>query len=236
MRLHKRLSVAGTPLPLVDEDVRLDLFAPGRAAFTVQSAVSVTGLVQLDLGYQLDALQRFFLGYVVRCELAGPGRYKIFAREFTAALARRLPLALRYVTLPEVLQAVASLTGLTFITGREAYTAAKAPAFYSAGTGYWALDSLGTVYQVPQFIWQQQGDGSVYVGSWTESFWSGRPLDLPAGWQKEHGVAGRAKIPCIPRLRPGVLLNGNYLTKVGLSGNFMELTWSADPWTKLSRA
>ncbi|MCX2834445.1 hypothetical protein [Microbulbifer thermotolerans] len=235
MRLHKRLSVAGEALPLVAEDVRLDLFSPGRAAFTVQSTKALTGLVQLDLGYQLDKLQRFFLGYVVRSEAVGSERQKIFARELTAALARRLPLALRYVSLPEVLKAVAQQTGLTFITGRDTYTTVKAPVFYSPGTGYWALDSLGSVYQVPKFIWQQQGDGRVFVGSWEESFWNGRPLELPAGWQKEHGVAGRAKIPCIPRLRPGVLLNGNYLIKVGLSGNFMELTWSADPWTKLSR-
>lgn len=151
-------------------------------------------------------------------------------------MAGRLPLALRYVTLPEVLRAVSELTGLTFVTGQDPYTTVKAPAYYSAGTGYWALDGLGPVYQVPQFIWQQQGDGSVFVGSWAESFWSGRSLDLPAGWQKDHGVAGRAKIPCIPRLRPGVLLNGSYLTKVGLKGNFMELTWGADPWTKPSHA
>lgn len=236
MRLHKRLSIAGEEQSLVAEDVRLDLFSPGRAAFTVQSTGALSGLVQLDLGYQLDKLQRFFLGYVVRSESAGSGRQKVFARELTAALACRLPLALRYVTLPEVLKAVAALTGLTFITGRDTYTTVKAPVFYSSGSGYWVLDSLGSVYQVPQFIWQQQGDGRVFVGSWAESFWSGRPLELPKDWHKDHGVAGRAKIPCIPRLRPGVLLNGNYLTKVGLSGNFMELTWSADPWTKLSRA
>lgn len=78
MRLHKRLSVAGEPLPLplVDEDLRLDLFAPGRAAFTVQSTAAVSGLVWMDLGYQLDRLQRFFLGYVVHSQPAGDDRQK----------------------------------------------------------------------------------------------------------------------------------------------------------------
>lgn len=231
MRLHRRLRIAGEPVPLVEADVRLDLFAPGRAAFTVQAEAALPGIVQFDLGYQINNLQRFFIGYVTRSEVAGTGRQKIFARELTAALSRRLPLALRYVTLPEVLRAVAAQTGATFITGQGDYTRVKAPAFYSAGTGYWAMDSLGAVFQVPQFIWQQQGDGRVFVGSWAESFWSGRPLPLPAGLQTEHGVAGRAKIPVVPRLRPGVSLNGSYLTALALSGNFMQLTWSADPWT-----
>ena len=230
MRLHKLLTVAGNSVAVIDDDVRLDLFAPGRAAFTVKSEKPLRGLVHLDMGYRADGLQRFFVGYVVSSTTVDASRQKIFCRELTAALTKRLPLNLRYVTLAEVLADIAAQTGIEFVAGRGDYAALKAPAFYSAFTGYWVLDRLGESFAIPKFIWQQQGDGKVFVGSWSDSFWAGRPLDLPLGLPTNFGVANRAKIPCIPRLRPGVFLNGDYVTKVELSGNHMNLTWSADPW------
>lgn len=232
MRLHKRLAVAGEPVVLIDDDVRLNLFSPGRAALTVKSAKPLHGLVQLDLGYRTDNLQQFFLGYVVTSTTVDGERQKLFCRELTAALAQRVPLSLRYVTLAGVLGAISAITGLEFVSGRGSYTDRKAPAFYSAGAGYWVLDRLAQAFNIPQLIWQQQGDGKVFVGSWADSFWAGRRLELPPGLPSKFGVANRAQIPCIPRLRPGVLLNGHYVQQVTLAGNFMNLTWSADPWKK----
>ncbi|MFA0810861.1 hypothetical protein, partial [Microbulbifer epialgicus] len=140
MQLHKRLTVNGEPVPLIDDDVRLDLFSPGRAAFTVRSSSSLNGLVQLDIGYNPNKLQRFFIGYVANCTPVDNDRKKLLCRELTAALAQLVPLAERYVTLAGVLGVVSAMTGLRFITGTGSYTDNKAPAFYSAGTGYWVMD------------------------------------------------------------------------------------------------
>ncbi|WP_299945895.1 hypothetical protein [uncultured Microbulbifer sp.] len=230
MRLHKYLTVSGKSLALVDDDVRLDLFTPGRAAFTVRSRRPLQGLVQLDLGYNPQRLQRFFTGYVVHCTGVDNTRQKLHCRELSAALAQRVPLAQRYVTLAAVLGLVSAVTGLRFVTGTGAYTQIKAPAFYSAGSGYWLMDQLAQVFGIPQLLWQQQGDGQVFVGSWTHSHWAGRALPLPAGFATDFGIANRARVACIPWLRPGVLLNQHYVTGVALAGNFMNLTWSADPW------
>ncbi|BBM04157.1 hypothetical protein [Microbulbifer sp. GL-2] len=230
MQLHKRLTVNGEPVPLIDDDVRLDLFSPGRAAFTVSSNTQLKGLVQLDMGYKPNQLQRFFMGYVTNCTTVDNDRKKLMCREFTASLAQLVPLAERYITLAGVLGVVSAITGLQFITGKGSYTDNKAPAFYSAGTGYWVMDHLGQAFGIPQYTWQQQGDGKVFVGSWADSYWAGRALELPAGFATDFGISNRAKVACIPRLRPGVLLNGHYATKVELTGNFMNLTWSADPW------
>ncbi|WHI46818.1 hypothetical protein [Microbulbifer sp. VAAF005] len=230
MQLHKRLTVNGEPVSIINDDVRLDLFTPGRAAFTVRSSANLNGLVQLDLGYNPNQLQRFFIGYVVNCTTVN-GDQKLMCRELTAALAKVVPLAERYITLAGVLGVISSLTGLQFVIGTGSYTDNKAPAFYSMGTGYWVMDHLGQAFDIPQYTWQQQGDGKVFVGSWADSYWAGRPLALPSGYTTNFGISNRAKIACIPRLRPGVLLNGHYATKVELSGNYMNLTWSADPWT-----
>jgi hypothetical protein len=230
VQLHKRLTVNGEVVPLIDDDVRLDLFSPGRAAFKVRSTSTLKGLVQLDLGYNPNQLQRFFIGYVVNCTAIDSDQKKLLCRELTASLAQLVPLAERYVTLAGVLGVVSAMTGLQFVTGTGSYTDNKAPAFYSAGTGYWVMDHLGQAFGIPQYTWQQQGDGKVFVGSWSDSYWAGRFLELPMGFATNFGIANRARVACIPRLRPGVFLNGSYITKVELTGNFMNLAWSADPW------
>ncbi|KPB45830.1 Uncharacterized protein AC513_4433 [Pseudomonas savastanoi pv. phaseolicola] len=67
MKLHKVLSIGGTVMPLVNDDVRLDLKSPGRATFTIKAGVTVKGLVTFDIGYNEAVLQRHFIGYVERC-------------------------------------------------------------------------------------------------------------------------------------------------------------------------
>ncbi|MDG9666716.1 hypothetical protein ONV78_03135 [Hahella sp. CR1] len=233
MKLHKSLSVGGTPLKLVSEDVRLALFSPGRAVFTVQADAPLSGVVQFALGYDPSALQRFFIGYVESCTPLDNQQQRVFCRELTATLNRRLALNLRHVTLNDTLAAISQDTGLTFVTPLEPYATAKAPAFYSWGSGYHCMDALAEVYTIPNMIWQQQGDGAVYVGSWTHSYWATRPVEIPTNLLNGFGVANRARLPMTPKLRPGVWLNQiHYVTQVCLAENHMNLTWSAAPWTK----
>ncbi|WP_444896959.1 hypothetical protein [Microbulbifer sp. SSSA005] len=170
------------------------------------------------------------MSYVTNSTVIDNDRKKLLCRELTASLAQLLPLAERYVTLAGVLGVVSAKTGLQFVIGTGSYTDNKAPAFYSAGTGYWVMDNLADAFEIPQCIWQQQGDGKVFVGSWVDSYWAGSSLELPTGFATDFGISNRAKVACIPRLRPGVFLNGSYATKVELAGNFMNLTWSANPW------
>ncbi|MFO7119991.1 hypothetical protein P3C84_28710, partial [Pseudomonas aeruginosa] len=67
MKLHQVLTINGKAVPLVQDEVRLDLRTPGRASFTIKAAEPVRGLVALDIGYNDRPLQRHFLGYVERC-------------------------------------------------------------------------------------------------------------------------------------------------------------------------
>lgn len=70
MKLHKVLTVGGAVLPLIQDEVRLQLKHPGRASFTVQAGAPVKGLVTLDIGYNERQLQRHFIGYVERSTAA----------------------------------------------------------------------------------------------------------------------------------------------------------------------
>lgn len=227
LKLHKVLTVAGQVVPLVKEDVRLELRSPGRASFTIQSAAPVKGLVTLDIGYNESTLQRHFIGYVERCTAANSQQQVLFCREVAAILANPLPLNLRHVDLRAVLQEVSKHTGLRFKVPDKSYTRVKAPFFYSLATGYQAMDSLARVFNIPDLIWQQQGDGEVFVGSWADSFFGARePLHLPIELFDGYQDNQSAMVAALPGLRPGATINqGERITSVTLAGTKMALKW-----------
>lgn len=226
MKLNRALRVAGEPVQVVSENIRLDLHTPGRAVFTVQGGEPLRGLVTFDIGYNDQALQRHFIGYVESCTAAGDGRQVLACRELAAVLANPMPLNLRHITLRGVLDALQELTGLTFHCPERPYSTTPAPYFYNLGNGYHALDSLADVFTVPDLIWQQQGNGEMFVGSWADSFWSTRPLPLPASIFDDYQGNQSAQIPALPGVRPGATFNGGLrITTVTLAGNTMAIKW-----------
>ena len=228
MKLHKVLTIGGVVVPLVNDDVRLDLKSPGRATFTIQAGAQVSGLVTLDIGYNESALQRHFIGYVERCTAANGVEQIVFCREVAAVLAKSLPMNLRHADLRTVLADIGSKTGLSFRVPDQPYTRVKAPFFYSLAAGYQAMDSMGTVFGIPDFMWQQQGDGEVFVGSWADSFFGARPaLQLPVSLFDGYQGNQSAMVSALPGLRPGVSINqGERITSVTLAGTQMAIRWT----------
>ena len=227
MKLHKVLTIGGVVIPLVNDDVRLDLKSPGRATFTIQAGAQVSGLVTLDIGYNESALQRHFIGYVERCTAANGVEQIVFCREMAAVLAKSLPMNLRHVDLRAVLTNISSKTGLRFRVPDQPYTKVKAPFFYNLAAGYQAMDSLAKVFSIPDFIWQQQGNGEVFVGSWADSFFGARPaLQLPTELFDDYQGNQSAVVAALPGMRPGATINqGERITKVTLTGNQMAIQW-----------
>jgi len=227
VKLHKILAINGAPIALVKEDVRLDATSPGRATFTIQSAVPVKGLVTLDIGYNEGTLQRHFIGYVERCTAVNAVEQVLFCRELAAVLANPLPLNLRHVDLRAVLAEVSEQTGLRFRVPDRPYASVKAPFFYSLAAGYQAMDSLARVFNVPDFTWHQLGDGEVFVGSWADSFFGARaPLQIPTELFDGYQGNQSAMVAALPGLRPGASINqGDRITSVTLAGNQMAIRW-----------
>ena len=227
LKLHKVLTVGGQVLPLVKEDVRLELRSPGRASFTVQAPEALKGLVTLDIGYNESTLQRHFIGYIERSTAANSLQQVLFCRELAAILANPLPLNLRHVDLRAVLKEVSQHTGLRFRVPDKPYAKVKAPFFYSLATGYQAMDSLSRVFNIPDLVWQQQGDGEVFVGSWIDSFFGARdPLPLPIELFDGYQDNQSAMVAALPGMRPGATINhGERITSVTLAGTKMALKW-----------
>jgi hypothetical protein len=229
MKLHKVLTINGAVVPLVSDDVRLDLKSPGRATFTVQAGAQVKGLVTLDIGYNESVLQRHFIGYVERCTAANGIEQVVYCRELAAVLAGKLPMNLRHVDMRAVLADVSSKTGLRFRVPDRDYTRVKAPFFYSLASGTLAMDSLAKVFGIDDFIWQQQGDGEVFAGSWADSFFGARaPLQLPVSLFDGYQGNQSAMIAALPGLRPGATINqGERITSVTLAGTQMAIKWTS---------
>lgn len=228
MKLHKVLTINGVVVPLVKDEVRLEIKSPGRAMFTIQAGASVQGLVTLDIGYNEAALQRHFIGYVERCTAANGIEQVVFCRELAAVLAGSLPLNLRHMDLRAVLTEISTKTGLRFRVPDQPYTKVKAAFFYSLAAGYQALDSMARVFGIPDFIWQQQGDGEVFVGSWADSFFGARaPLQLPVSLFDGYQGNQSAMVAALPGLRPGATINqGERITSVTLAGTQMAIKWT----------
>jgi hypothetical protein len=230
MRLNKTLSIGGIKRNLVDEHIALDLYAPGRAEFTIvndEEVVSKNQLVTFDFGYSTQAtMQRWFIGVTDQVVTTGDKRVKIFCRELSSVLIHTLPLNLRHVSMREVLKVIHDITGLDFSTPDKDYATRKVANFYNLGNGYQAMAALENVFNIPDFIWQQQS-GVIYAGSWADSRWASvKNMLLPENLFIEHSAQNSAKVVAFPTLRPGIRISGKRINIIEFSGNHMVLKWT----------
>ena len=224
MKIRKRLLTPTGSLPLVSEDVRLELSAPGRAVFQVATSEPVSGEVLFTMGYGVDdADTLFFAGFVERYLPVDDTQARLMCREMSARMDKAIPLALRHPTLRDVLTEYANATGLRFLFPERPYMDTKIPAFNMLGTGLEGLANIGGAFQISDYIWQATGDGSVWLGSWEDSRWPSRPVELPRNVFRNVPADGGKSCPPMPAMRPGVVLNGERVTLVHLSGHQMTL-------------
>ena len=226
MKIIKRLLVDGEEYKLIDDDVRLNLKRPGRACFKVQANKPLEGLVILDTGWSDSKLHRFFIGFIDGLPTTvSPGEQLIFCRELSAALNRDLLMGLRHVSAKDVLARINKETDLSFTLPGAGYMQKQSPYFHHCGGGYQAMDAIGPVYEIPNYIWQQQGDGSIYAGSWNDSRWADKPVSIPDNVFTNHLAQNSAILGMIPALRPGVKFNRGIITALQLKEENMVITW-----------
>lgn len=228
-RLSNTLTIGGSAVTnIVSKTVQLDIASTGRAKFEVVTEQEPSGLVELHLGYTLDDMVPYFLG-VIESKHQANGRWYLTCRELLGALSFPAPLAIRHPTIKKVLDELTKL-GVEFVIPENAeYLNHIAPAFYHSGTGIEALRQIGKVWGINDFIFQQRPDGKIFVGSWHDSRWSLAAInDFP-----EHTITAKSsttgELIAIPKLRPGIKLNGRYITEVTLINDRMHIRWSNKP-------
>ena len=116
--------------------------------------------------------------------------------------------------------------GIRFVTPNAEYITKPVPCFYHHGTGISVLQQLGKVFNISDYIFQQRPDGQIYVGSWQDSGWAKSEINDFAEHPIKVKSSTMGELITIPKLRPGLKLNGRYITEVTLSGNKQQITWS----------
>jgi hypothetical protein len=223
VKLSTRLTLAGQPIHLVDHDMVLDLNAGGRAALTIEGRAEKGQTLTVDTGYN-NQLHRWFTGYVYDVQPAANGNNKLLCRELAGILGSRFPVSLQHATLRRLLVWLTDQTSLTFLLPDGAdYTDRPIPNFTSAGTGYQLLDHAGRAFSVPDFIWHQQPDGTIFVGSHAHSRWPERAVALDPAFSS-HQAGNTLTTAPIPTMRPGAIVNGKRVMRVRLKGDQMTLT------------
>ncbi|WP_019530660.1 hypothetical protein [Dasania marina] len=228
MKLHKTITVDGQPLKLVNDTVRLSLKTPGTANFVVQASTPLQGIVQFNQGYSPKNLAPYFTGFIETSNRVDKNQQRIFCRELPAVLAYPIKMALRNVSLSDVLAVITKKTGLNFTLNHSSNK--LLPFFYAMGSGYHNMENLGLAFGIEQYLWQQQPDGNIYVGSLANAPFN-KTIAIPDNYFTNHGVANRAKMALIEKTRPGLNLEGRgIITTVESSGQHMLLSWNKNPW------
>lgn len=223
-RFIVRAAINTKPVELKDHWLVLKSDTPGTCQITVNTQAKRLDKVALDLGWG-EMVDRVFIGYVERVQPAVNGWYTLFCRELAASLAFNLSVMLRHPTMRQVLNEITEQTGLDFVVPDKAYANTAIPCFYCDGSGYEILDNIGRAFRIADFIWQQQGNGQIYIGSYQDSFWQDKPIVIPNAMMTNHQAGRAANMPAAPMIRPNVTANNERIKLVEFKGTNMTISW-----------
>ncbi|WP_295032098.1 hypothetical protein [Shewanella sp.] len=233
MKLSKRLTVGTEVLAITDHHLVLELSSAGRGVFEVKGEVKRGQIVAFDMGYN-NKLQRYFSGYITKTTPSSMGMHRIVVRELSSLLAEHCPINIRHATFRQVITQLAEDTGLSIVIPDDAiYLDIKVPNFTSQGTGYQLLASLSGVFGINDCIWYQQPNGQIFVGSYQDSRWPSKPLEINQGFSKKQ-FGNSWQLMAMPAMRPGAMVNGHRVKQVELADDTMTITWIASKADELS--
>lgn len=223
-RFIARAYINDAKVDMKDHWVVLQSSTPGTCQITVNQKTDKLAPVKVDLGWG-DMVDRVFNGYVERAMPSVNGWYTLFCREWSASLAYNLSVMLRHPTMRQVLDEITAQTGIEFVIPSAGYADTAIPCFYSDCSGYAMLNNIGRAFKIDDFVWYQQGNGKVFVGSYADSFWSDKPVTIANGLMTDHQAGKTATMPAAPMIRPNVTANDERITAVEFKGTNMQISW-----------
>lgn len=226
MKTVVTLRLGDTEIPARNINLSLSLNGCGLGFITAVTDRDCTGqLVRLDLGYN-NTIYRFLTGFVERSAKAENGAQRLFIRELVGLLDRDWPCSLQHPTLRDVINTISATSAMRFTVPDAQYADRAIPHFQHHGSGYQLLANLGRAFDIPDFVWYQLPDGTVFVGSYADSRFSHAPVDIPLEFIQCGNAGNSLTVPLIPAIRPGVIVNGQHITKVDVTDDTMTLSWT----------
>lgn len=224
MKIIKTVLINGIEVDLQSENIVLELNNTGRGFITVKTEADCIGKsVVIELG-EYDAYYKWFDGFVEQEQPAENGYKRLFIREKIAIFERTLNCSHRHITLKALCEWLSNARGLPFRVPDESYSNKPIPLFTHTGSGYQLLHNIGRQFNVPNFIWQQSPDGSVYVGAWEHSRWAERAIEINSNSTLSQ-MSNSMTVPIMAHIRPGYLVNGKRIKSVTLNGDNYILAW-----------
>jgi hypothetical protein len=227
-RFITRAYINGEKVVMKDHWLVLKAKTPGTCQITIkqneQKTVKQFSQIAVDLGWG-SMIDRVFIGYVERVMPAVNGWITLFCRELAASLSVNFSVMLRHTTMKQVLGELTKQSGIEFVIPNKAYAETSIPCFYSDSSGYAILDDIGRVFKINDFIWQQQGNGKVFVGSYQDSFWHDKPISIPNNVMTDHQSGRTATMVAAPMIRPNVIANGERITAVEFQNTNITISW-----------
>ena len=235
LNLEKRLEVGGEVLPLVKDEVTLELNGVGRGVFQVRGGA----------GPEIGVAARFFAGYrgsgkvypmltglVAESARLAPDLWRVVVREPAMLLDARADFFLRHTTPRGVLARIEELTGLAFLIPAEAgYADRRIPYFLAEGTCRQAIEALGPAWEIERALWFTLPDGRIFWGDWADGPFKQSTVPLDSRLVVERDPEARAiALPYLPRLRPGVVVEMEgvptfMVRRAAFAGDRVRLEW-----------
>lgn len=235
MKFIKTVRLDGQEVELQSEHLMLELNNSGRGFITVRTNEVCSGKsVEFELG-EYEHYFAWFSGYVEEEQPAERGYKRLFIRETSGKFEKPLPCALRHVTLRDVCDFIQGKVGIEIITPEQSYSSTPIPLCTHAGSGYQLLNNLGRMFQIPDYIWTQSADNSVFVGSWNDCKLSQENIEV-GNLESISQMSNKMTIPINAGVRPACIVNGQRVVRVTLQGTKYEIEWETDSRKSPERA
>ena len=229
MKIEKRLLINSIEMKTSDENWVLELSAGGRGILTVEDKEQAIAVGQ-NIHYQLGSngtLKPWFTGYITKATPNNIGFTRIVVRELCFLLSSSRPLSLQHATVKSILDKLSKDTGLSFTYNDNAdYFNTPVANFTSNGSGYQVLENIGRAFQIPDFVWYQQADGVIFIGSHADSNYHNKPIIIPQELIQKQKGGNSVTLPLFPSIRPAVEVNGQRITKQEIKDDELTLFWS----------
>lgn len=227
MKLDKRLFISNDEVELTSNMVSLKLSLGGVAIFKIKADLPPEQLeqVRFDIGYE-SKTKPWFEGYIDKVQPAENGYYKITAKELSGILSKRWPISIEHPTVEQVISTLSELTGLEFVLPEQDYITKPIAKFVCQGTGYQCLDQVAKAFSISDCVWYQRTDQTVYFGSYQDSHFFQKPIQVPQQFSDRQSGDNITFAP-FPMLRPGRVMNDYRVIRLDLIGDEMTAYWKA---------
>lgn len=225
MKLEKRLYINNEEVKLAKHMVSLKLSLGGVAIFTIATEMELEKhqAVRFDIGYN-NKIEPWFEGFIEKIQPAENGHQKITVKENSAILNFRLGLSLEHPSMREVINEIEVQTGLDFKLPEADYIDKVIPNFMSSGNGYQCLKAIGRAFGIPDLVWYQHTDQTVFIGAYQDCRFFNKPVKVPQDLSLRHNGDNVTFAP-FPMLRPGVIINEKRISRLDLIGDEMTAYW-----------